>query len=125
MAKRICRYCGVPKPLIEFEIANVIKGKEYRRWKCDTCYVARKAERRREIRQWLNDLKGTMKCERCPVTDFRCLDFHHHSDDKEFNIGNAVRFGMARETILTEIAKCEVICSNCHRIETWQRKNGV
>ena len=43
------------------------------------------------------------------------LDFHH-LEDKSFNITHAVRRGMGIERINKEIAKCVVMCANCHRV---------
>lgn len=42
-----------------------------------------------------------------------CMDFHHLFD-KKFEIGRCIHFGLKR--LKAEIAKCVVICSNCHRI---------
>lgn len=53
-------------------------------------------------------------CADCQGTfDPICMDFHHVSGKKDFNIGWG-RYGPAR--IAAEIAKCIVICSNCHRL---------
>lgn len=48
------------------------------------------------------------------------MDFDHRNpDDKLFNIstGKAKRW----EVVLAEIAKCDVVCSNCHRIRSHVR----
>jgi hypothetical protein len=49
------------------------------------------------------------------------MDFDHRQDEnKVINLANASR--MTRPKILEEIAKCDVVCSNCHRERTYQRK---
>ncbi len=53
-------------------------------------------------------------CVHCPEKDPACLDFHHRDPgEKEGHIGEFRRFGMER--LLAEIAKCDVLCANCHR----------
>lgn len=51
----------------------------------------------------------------CGESDPVCLDFHHTSDDKELAIADAVQKGWGLERIMREVAKCVVICANCHR----------
>jgi 5-methylcytosine-specific restriction endonuclease McrA len=54
-------------------------------------------------------------CVRCGETDTACLDFHHRNPaEKEAEIGNVAR-RWGSERLLAEIAKCVVLCSNCHR----------
>lgn len=50
------------------------------------------------------------------------MDFDHVSGIKKFSIANKV--GGTWKALTEEIAKCEVVCSNCHRIRTWQRRNS-
>jgi len=55
------------------------------------------------------------------------LDFNHVRGVKLFNISQDPK--RAWDVILSEIAKCEVLCANCHRIHTyenqhWQKKRG-
>jgi hypothetical protein len=54
-------------------------------------------------------------CVKCGETDPACLDFHHRNGkaDKLGDIATIRRFG--KERILAEIAKCDVLCTNCHR----------
>jgi hypothetical protein len=60
----------------------------------------------------LNDIKS-VGCYLCNEKDIACLDFHHLRD-KEYTIANLVKnenFNKIKE----EVAKCIVLCSNCHR----------
>ena len=50
------------------------------------------------------------------------MDFDHlDGDTKEFGICHMRRRRMAFDKIEAEIAKCEVVCANCHRERTNQR----
>lgn len=50
-----------------------------------------------------------------------CMDFDHLGD-KTNAISSMVLHGCSKETILREIAKCELVCANCHRIRTLRRR---
>lgn len=72
------------------------------------------ANRRKEYRKMISEIKSKSKCSKCPENHPACLTFHHINDNKEFNIGDAIRLGYGKENILKEISKCEILCSNCH-----------
>lgn len=73
-------------------------------------------QRRRDRVEWYKELKSTLKCKNCFESDPVCLDFHHRDkSEKEFSISMVIRRGFSKEKILAEIAKCDVLCSNCHR----------
>lgn len=89
----------------------------------------RKAHQRRVAvnnerkRQWFQELKTNLKCERCSENHPAVLDFHHENPKKkDFNLGRAVRNGIGRDRIMAEIAKCTCLCSNCHRKLHWEQK---
>lgn len=42
------------------------------------------------------------------------MHFDHVRGDKRFIVSKAISRGIAVETLLEEIAKCEVVCANCH-----------
>ena len=48
------------------------------------------------------------------------MDFDHLGD-KFDNVATMVREGYSIEKLIEEIAKCELVCSNCHRIRTHNR----
>lgn len=78
--------------------------------------IEAKAEKRAELKIWLQEYKSTLKCERCDESHIACLDFHHkEASEKEFVLSKAVNNGYSREKIIKEISKCSVLCSNCHR----------
>ena len=43
-----------------------------------------------------------------------CLDFHHPNDDKETGV-SVLACAACRNKLWKEIAKCVVVCANCHR----------
>lgn len=50
------------------------------------------------------------------------MDFDHLRD-KEFLVSQGKRVGYQR--LVAEIAKCDVVCANCHRERTHRRKIGA
>ena len=74
-----------------------------------------KLARRHGIMDWYGELKGTLVCTRCPEAHPACLQFHHTDPSKkEVSVAEAVRRAWSRERIMAELAKCEVLCANCH-----------
>lgn len=74
-----------------------------------SCNKINRQENRRRI--YLLKLKNPCPCgEADPV----CLDFHH-TEGKDQGIARMLGNTLGWETIQTEIDKCCVLCSNCHR----------
>lgn len=66
---------------------------------------------------------ATHPCTDCGESDPIVLEFDHLPGfEKKFNVSTAVT-GSTRSwsAILAEIAKCEVVCANCHRRRTASR----
>jgi len=61
-------------------------------------------------------------CADCQVSyPYYVMQFDHRdAAEKSFNVGN---FGptCSREKLLAEIAKCDVVCANCHAERTYKR----
>lgn len=75
---------------------------------------------REKLRVWYRNLKSTLVCNRCGFAHPAALEFHHiNPDEKSFEVARLVGMGASERRILEEIAKCEVLCSNCHAIEHW------
>jgi hypothetical protein len=62
-------------------------------------------------------------CVDCGETDPVVLEFDHLRD-KSFDVGRKL-IHTTWKTILDEIAKCEVVCANCHRRRTARRRGSV
>jgi hypothetical protein len=66
--------------------------------------------------EYLLDFFGERRCVDCGEEDPLVLQFDHLGD-KTFNIGARLR-DRPWKAILDEIAKCDVVCANCHRRRT-------
>jgi len=79
------------------------------------CYTCRSRIRRYRTKATAVKYLGG-KCQRCGWDkDIAALEFHHPNADKEIKIGDATN--RSWEVIVSELNKCELLCSNCHRIE--------
>jgi len=71
---------------------------------------------------WFNEIKKNLKCDNCSESRFWVLDFHHRDPkEKDIEVSTLVRKGN-KQKILDEMAKCLVLCSNCHRDLHYQEK---
>lgn len=89
-------------------------------------YKARAKARKRHMLEQVRAMK-TERCEACrkkfhPV----CMDFDHRDpQEKKGSVATMIRQGLAFSTILAEIAKCRLICANCHRVRTMKQLLGA
>ena len=115
---KACIKCGLVQSLENYyKHAKMLDGTIN---ECKTCTVKRTSGRVRVQREVLNELKTERGCMDCgynanPVA----LQFDHTEDNKEFTIGRCTGYSMER--LLAEVAKCEVVCANCHHIRTHRR----
>jgi hypothetical protein len=129
-----CARCGETKPLSEFHNHSgrrdgvqtyckpcraVIDHERYERTR-GTRVPARMWERGRH--DWLLTLKAGRPCTDCGrIFPPEVMQWDHvPGAPKLGNISTDLR-GRSREQILAEIAKCELVCANCHAIRTFER----
>lgn len=144
MNKHTCTGCGVEKPRTsEFfykktPASKLSKHDDGFNTRCKSCIItkvtrwnqANKSKvyaKDKRIRQsnsdWLNSLKDK-PCADCKNTfPVICMDFDHLPEfEKTIDLSLAKNRKWSKEKLLTEVSKCEVVCSNCHRIRTENRR---
>ena len=133
---RRCGRCDQEKPPDDFAWRRKARGQ--RDNYCRPCRAAYKQEHYRANRQRYIDQAQSRKrvisaerfaylvaylrdhpCVDCGEADPIVLEFDHPRD-KEFNISKGIR-DRNWQSVLDEIAKCEVVCANCHRRRTAKR----
>jgi hypothetical protein len=80
-----------------------------------------RAELRDQRRERMARWKKGRCCKVCGESHPACLDFHHRDPRaKNFDISFAVNTGMSDDLLAAEIAKCDVLCRNCHTKLHWE-----
>lgn len=81
--------------------------------------------RAQKLREEVEELKK-VPCKDCGIQyPPYVMDFDHVSGTKIQAVSVLWRSGVSRERILEEISKCEVVCANCHRERTHQRRVSI
>ncbi len=77
------------------------------------------------LKAWMNEIKSR-PCVDCGGRfEICCMDFDHKDGTaKEYNVGSMFAHHYSRELIEKELVKCELVCSNCHRVRTRNRRTG-
>lgn len=101
-----CKYCGSES------LGKMYCSKECsKNWHRDI-----QAVKARELKKEMMNLVGGCKCKVCGFdSDIMALVFHHKNpEEKEFNIDSRRLANTAKEKIINEVLKCEIMCQNCH-----------
>ena len=78
-------------------------------------------KRRIEMRQYVRDIKSKTPCADCGnIYHFAAMDFDHIEGGKIADVSTLVNKAM-RTALMAELKKCELVCSNCHRVRTYER----
>ncbi len=82
-------------------------------------------------RERLRDFFRTAECMDCGTRAFAVLELDHRDpQQKRDDVSNLVRQPRSWATVAKEIAKCDVVCANCHRKRTarhfgWRKLLGL
>lgn len=137
---KICSKCSTKKELTEFFVKDKLSGRLHAQ--CKECYKnhrksyyaehyskygdnyraranIRRIQNRKDLQQNMLDFLKDKACVICGQSDIRTFEFDHRNPEtKSFGIAQAIRLGKKWEEILDEIAKCRILCANCHKIHT-------
>ncbi len=135
---KICSVCVESKPLEDFGLSG--RHKDGRRPDCKECrstvskaeYASlsperkkskslRTAELKQQRQRWVLDYLRSHPCVDCGESDPVVLEFDHVRGDKVMAIADLIERHPVLPALETEIAKCEVVCANCHRRRTSMR----
>lgn len=142
---KICSKCQQQRPDDEFAVNK--KGKDGLRSQCKQCesayhaeyrqthaehyreyrrrpdIKARRKEESRAITARIAAIKTERGCVDCGYNDHaEALDFDHLPGTEKLHTVSQMKVRRRWETIVAEIAKCEVVCANCHRVRTAARR---
>ena len=112
---KVCTKCGTLTPLVDFWKQK--KAKDGLNTWCKSCIVRGLLLATRKRKQEAIQLLGG-KCVVCGgVFHQSAYDFHHTDPKKkEGGIAKLLQsYSLAHPKILTELSKCILVCSNCHR----------
>lgn len=120
-----CKSCNVDKNSENFTLLKTGKHHSY----CKKCLrnknIAYSKDRIRNNKttEFINNYKSDHECMDCGHKyDYWITDFDHVDGVKVLNINKMKRHSL--ENVKNEIEKCELVCANCHRVRTWNRKRS-
>lgn len=132
MILKKCRVCRNDLPITHFSKHPTTKDKLQNICKsCHSVYYKTYMEEKRKVDpkykkgsatcspklRWYIVYKTSLKCLYCDETHPACLEFHHRDPSlKIMSINRMVSGGgYSIGEVKNEIAKCDVVCANCHR----------
>ena len=133
---RFCSGCGVAHPIDNFAFKNTRAGRRHSR--CRACYrrisqehyannkraylernQRNNPQQREANRIFVNQFLREHPCVKCGESDPVVLEFNHVDPaTKTGNICDMIHFRVSPARIRLEIAKCDVLCANCHQRHT-------
>lgn len=86
--------------------------------------TCRTTQRGHANREYILELLRNSCCKDCQTKDIEVLEFDHIRD-KKYTIATIMKKGYGLDTLKEEIAKCEIVCANCHRKRSYKRQGNV
>jgi hypothetical protein len=140
MEDRICVACGATKPIEDYHVKSKATGARHSR--CKSCmreyskqhyeankqtYIDRARDGKHKSRDRKREVVARLKtkpCMDCGVAyPHYVMEFDHRSGEVKVDaIANAKNRMQKWGDFEAELAKCDVVCANCHRARTYMRR---
>lgn len=106
-------YCKACKARVDKRIYQINKPKILRQ----------KRQAHKTLVEWSTTLKKG-PCSDCKLTYHHAAMQWDHLPcfEKHAAVSRLVQLGVSKNKILKEIAKCELVCANCHAVRTFNRR---
>lgn len=135
LSERFCYGCSRMKSLSDFRLKRNGNGERKPYSKCKPCdkrekkqyarQMAENTKRRRIDGRRIIETAKDRPCADCGQRfHFSAMDFDHLDSSRKIR-SIASMATCRRERIVDEMAKCDVVCANCHRVRTWKRRNNL
>jgi hypothetical protein len=134
-----CSKCKIEKTLGQFNKSS--KRKDGLQGNCKDCNKAKSRQHylnnkqvyrkkadllRAELVGEIRKIKESSPCLDCNNSyPYYVMDFDHLEGEIKLKTISQFKSGGQRKKLFEEIKKCELVCSNCHRIRTYKRSRTV
>lgn len=135
---KTCSRCKKEKDYSEFHKRTYVSGTVAYQAYCKPCqkeydknYYEEDKERRKSVNKkwqqefikWYNELKNKPCADCNNMFGTECMQWDHLPGyDKIDGVARIARLTWSRDKVLEEIAKCELVCANCHATRTKNRR---
>ncbi len=109
-AAKTCSRCRIKQPILAFQPSRTRGTQAY----CQKCQNEDNGERKRLRMLEMLDVKRRRGCDSCGFRRYPVALQWHHRDpaSKAFQIANG--HTRSRGAVSREVAKCDLLCANCH-----------
>lgn len=132
VTERRCGRCKEVRPIamfyVEYEKRRAITRGSRQLGCCRLCVRKNNQDRLAERRDVVDKIKTDSGCVDCGYRNDEhpeVFDLDHLPGFTKVRPVSAMLHGAPMEAILAEVAKCEVVCANCHRIRTRARESNA
>lgn len=135
MDTKYCPHCDTDKPVEDFGknkskkdglqsvCTECKRGYGQRHYQANKeAYAANARSYQRRLRAEIAEIKEASPCTDCGLFYPWYVMQFDHLGDKLDGVAKLVSNAASRERIMIEIAKCELVCSNCHCVRTHERR---
>lgn len=114
--------CNTCHRWLPIEVFTRVTGTRFRNPRCNSCRSRRHALTPLALaKKKLLDDGRRKPCADCGgMFDLVAMDYDYVRGTKRYNLGSAYRW-VSLAALAAEIEKCDVVCSNCHRVRTEKR----
>lgn len=118
-----------PEHLQEYRLKNIERIRAMKRASAARCREHKRAYSKRRLvilrkenKSIVNEFKKRPCMDCGGIFHPEAMEFDHVRGVKKYDVGRMVSQGSCTDAVRAEILKCELVCANCHRVRTYNKR---